>query len=138
MQISDTKIKVRYVETDQMGIAHHSNYYPWFEVARGDFIGKLGITYKQIEEQGVLFPLVESHCKYLVAAKYDDELLIRTKVKEMNGVKVIFTYEVIRLADHKTIAEGKTVHAFVTKDLKLINMKKRHPGIWTKLEKWKE
>jgi acyl-CoA thioester hydrolase len=59
MYINETKIKVRYVETDQMGVVHHSKYYPWFEVARGEYITRMGMTYKQMEEEGIMMPVLE-------------------------------------------------------------------------------
>lgn len=133
MFVSKSKVTVRYVETDKMGIVHHSNYYPWFEIGRGEFITESGISYKEIEEEGVMLPLVESGCKYIVGAKYDDNLIIETSIKELNPVKVVFNYNVIRESDSKLLAKGTTTHAFVNNDFKIINTKKKHPNIWEKL-----
>lgn len=137
MYISESKLKVRYVETDQMGIVHHSNYYPWFEVGRGDFILESGMTYRQMEEEGVLLPLVESYCKYNEGAKYEDDILIKTFIEEISPVKVIFNYDVIRERDGKLLAKGKTVHAFVSKEFKIVNLKKKYPDIWERFSKLK-
>ncbi|GFZ34492.1 thioesterase [Clostridium zeae] len=134
MNISETKIKVRYVETDQMGIVHHSNYYAWFEVGRTEFIKESGISYSDMESNGIMMPLVESNCRYMVGAKYEDEVTIKTWVEELNGAKVVFSYEVIRDADKITLAKGKTVHAFVNKDFKIINLKKNNIEIWNKIQ----
>jgi acyl-CoA thioester hydrolase len=131
---NETKIKVRYVETDQMGIVHHSNYYAWFEVGRGEFIKGAGMTYRDMEEQGIMLPLLESSCKYIEGAKYDDELIIQTWIKEMNGVKIIFNYNVVRERDNKIIAKGSTKHAFVNNEFKIINIKKVNPDMWSKLQ----
>ncbi|MBK1809635.1 acyl-CoA thioesterase [Clostridium sp. YIM B02505] len=134
MNISETKIKVRYVETDQMGIVHHSNYYAWFEVGRTEFIKESGVSYSDMESKGIMMPLVESSCRYIVGAKYEDEVTIKTSVEELNGAKVIFTYEVIRDVDKVILAKGKTVHAFVNKDFKIINLKKNNIDIWNKIQ----
>lgn len=130
MYISESKLKVRYVETDQMGIVHHSNYYPWFEVGRSDFILETGISYSQMEEEGVLLPLVESYCKYSEGAKYEDDIIIQTFIEELSPVKVIFNYNVIRERDNKLLAKGKTTHAFVNKEFKIVNLKKNHINFW--------
>ncbi len=134
MYTSKTKIIVRYAETDQMGIAHHSNYLIWFEAGRTDFIKGSKISYSEMEEEGVLIPLAESNCKYIVGAKYEDELIVKTWVKELTPVKVEFNYSVIRQKDYKEIAKGSTLHVFVSKDFKIINLKKSKPLIFEKLQ----
>lgn len=134
MYISETKITVRYAETDQMGIVHHSNYLIWFEAGRTDFIKGSNISYSEMEQKGVLIPLAESNCKYIVGAKYEDELIIKTWVKELTPVKVEFNYSVIREKDEKEIAKGSTLHVFVSKEFKIINLKKSNPEIFEKLK----
>ncbi|WHH60465.1 thioesterase family protein [Petroclostridium sp. X23] len=134
MYVNETKIKVRYVETDQMGIVHHSNYYPWFEVGRTEFFEQTGLPYAEIEQQGVLFPLIKSSCTYKEGAKYQDELTIKTWIQELSGAKGTFQYEVVRDRDGKIIAEGKTVHAFVNKAFRPINLKKVNPILWGRLQ----
>jgi acyl-CoA thioester hydrolase len=134
LYISKTKIIVRYAETDQMGIVHHSNYLIWFEAGRTDFIKGSKISYSEMEEEWVLIPLAESNCKYIVGAKYEDELIIKTCVKELTPVKVEFNYSVIREKDQKEIAKGSTLHVFVNKDFKIINLKKSKPLIFEKLQ----
>ena len=78
---TETNLIVRYAETDQMGIVHHSNYPIWFEAARTDYIKKIGLPYSKIEERGLLLPLIELNCKYKGAARYEDEVVIKTKLK---------------------------------------------------------
>jgi acyl-CoA thioester hydrolase, YbgC/YbaW family len=131
---SETKIVVRYAETDQMGIVHHSNYYIWFEAGRTDFIKGSKMSYSEMEERGVLNPLVESSCKYILSAKYEDELIIKTWVSQLSPVKVVFNYSVIREKDQKEIAKGSTVHAFVDRNLRITNIKKTHTDIFEKLQ----
>lgn len=134
MYKSETKIVVRYAETDKMGIVHHSNYLIWFEAGRTDFIKGSNISYSNMEEKGIFIPLSESSCKYIAAAKYEDELIIKTWVKELTPIKVEFSYSVIREKDQKEIAKGSTLHVFVSNDFKIINLKKSHPEIFEKLQ----
>ena len=133
MYINETSFKVRYVETDKMGIVHHSNYYPWFEVGRGEFIKESNISYKDMEEQDILMPLVESSCKYLVPAKYDDTVIIKSWIEKLTPVKVIFNYEVVREDDKVVLAKGSTIHAFVNSNFKILNIKKTNSDIWDKI-----
>ena len=79
----DIQIRVRYAETDQMGVVYHSNYFPWFESARTEAIRSLGFTYADMEKMGIIMPVVDVHCRYLRPAKYDDLLHIRTTLKEL-------------------------------------------------------
>ncbi|MBV4418110.1 acyl-CoA thioesterase [Clostridium tyrobutyricum] len=134
MYTSTTKIKVRYAETDKMGIAYHSNYYIWFEVARGDFIKKLDITYNEMEQRGILMPLVETYCKYLRPSVYDDELIVETSIGELTPVKIILNYKVIHESTGKLIAKGKTTQTFVNKDFKIVNLQKKYTDFWSKLQ----
>lgn len=134
MYINICKIKVRYVETDKMGIVHHSNYYIWFEEARGEFIKQIDFTYEEMEKMGIMLPVVETQCKYKSPSFYGDELTIETFIKELTPVKIIFNYKVIRENDGKVIAAGATKHAFVNNSLKIINLKKHYIDLWNKLE----
>jgi acyl-CoA thioester hydrolase, YbgC/YbaW family len=138
MYINETTIKVRYVETDQMGVVHHSNYYAWFEVGRGEFILQSGLSYSEIEKNDIMLPLVESNCKYIEGAKYEDIVVIQTWISEITPVKVIFNYAVVRSKDNKIIAKGSTTHAFVNKSFKIVNMKKKNLEIWNKLLRLKD
>lgn len=135
MYIKETKLTVRYVETDKMQIVHHSNYYIYFEEARTQFIKDSGMSYSEMEEKGIMIPLIESSCKYLQGAKYEDELTIKTWIKELTPVKVEFNYLVIRDKDEKEIAKGSTIHAFVdSQSFRIVNMKKKHAEIFDKLQ----
>lgn len=136
MYKSTTSLTVRYAETDQMGIVHHSNYYVYFETAREDFIEGAYIKYKDMEEAGVMMPLVETQCKYYEGAKYADKLIVETILEELSPAKVALQYNVIREADGKLLAKGKTVQAFVDKNtFRIVNLKKKHSDLWEKLEK---
>ena len=113
MPDSSSTVRVRYAETDKMGVAYHANYFVWFEVARCDLLRSLGSTYRDLEERGVMLPVIEAHCAYRTAARYDDELEIRTSGALLSPVRVEFNYAVRRRADGAALADGRTVHAAV-------------------------
>lgn len=132
--MSLTKIKVRYAETDAMAIVHHANYYIYFEVAREDLIKESGISYKELEDIGIMMPLIETNCRYIDAAKYDDDLIIETSIDEITPIKVKINYIVRRETDNKILAKGSTLQTFVdSKTFKIINLKKENVDIWSKL-----
>lgn len=130
----ETKLRVRYGETDQMGIVYHSNHYIYFEAGRTELLRETAnMSYKDMEEAGVMLPLIETHCKYILPAKYDDELIVETSVKAMTVVRIIFQYKLIRAEDRVVLAEGETSHAFVNKEGKPINLKKVNKELFEKL-----
>lgn len=130
--ISTTKINVRYAETDQMGIVHHSVYAIWFEAARTDFCKMAGLAYKDMESSGVLTPLASLNCKFIKPAFYDDNLIIKTRLSKLTPARVEFSYEVYRENDeNKPICTGTTVHALANKNLHPINTKKLYPEIYS-------
>lgn len=131
--VYETVIRSRYSETDQMGVIYHANYLPWFEIGRTELLREMGMSYKSIEAQGILLPVIDVRCKYIVAANYDDELLIKTRITKLRGVKIKFSYEIYRKKDNEQLAEGYTVHAFVDKSLEPVNYKKKFQGAWNML-----
>lgn len=134
MFVSETSFVVRYAETDQMGIVHHSNYPIWFEAGRTDFIKKMGMAYSKIEENGILLPLIELKCSYKGAAKYEDDIVVRTRIKELTFTRVVFYYEVYKNGEDSFITSGETMHAWTTKELKPVNIKKHAPHVFQFLE----
>lgn len=132
--IIKTRLTVRYAETDQMAIVHHSNYPIWYEAGRTEFTKAMGIPYSKIEEEGVLFPLLELQCKYIQAAKYGDVVIVETSITKLNMVKVEFSYKVYRESDGVLLNTGSTVHGMVTRELRPINMKKQKKEIYALLE----
>ena len=113
MPDSSSTVRVRYAETDKMGVAYHANYFVWFEVARCDLLRSLGSTYRDLEEHGVMLPVIEAYCAYRTAARYDDELEIQTSGALLSPARVEFNYAVRRRADGTALADGRTVHAAV-------------------------
>ena len=134
MKTHDTILRTRYGETDQMGIIYHPNYYVYFEMGRTEYLREaVGISYKEMEELGVMLPLTETHCKYRIPARYDDELTVRTTIKEMTVARIAFSYKLLRGSDEEMLAEGETVHAFANRTGKPINMKKYNSELFFKL-----
>jgi acyl-CoA thioester hydrolase len=108
---SSSRIRVRYAETDKMGVVYYANYFVWFEVGRTDLLRESGWNYREMEIDGFALPVIEAHCAYRESAKYDDEIDVRTSGAMLSPVRVQFTYEVVRIADAATLATGTTVHA---------------------------
>ncbi len=111
MIAATSRVRVRYAETDQMGVVYYANYFVWFEVGRTDLLRTLGGTYKALEADGIFLPVIDASCHYAQASRYDDELEIRTEGRLLSPVRLQFDYAVVRLADHVTTATGRTVHA---------------------------
>jgi acyl-CoA thioester hydrolase len=112
MMITEAKIRVRYGETDQMGVVYHGNYALYFEEARTDALRKIGITYKSLEEEGVMMPVVNLTIDFKRPAKYDDLLTIRTTLSELPTVKIVLTYKVFN-EQSVLLATGSSVLVFV-------------------------
>jgi len=131
---SKTYLTVRYAETDQMGIVHHSNYPIWFEVGRTEFLKSLGASYSSIEDSGVILPLFEINCQFKSPAKYEDNILIITSMKSISRVRVCFSYEVLNSSNNKLLATGETMHAWTDKLLKPVNAQKKIPELFSMLK----
>jgi acyl-CoA thioester hydrolase len=106
-----TQIRVRYAETDRMGVVYYAHYFTWFEVARTDWLRGTGWSYREMESQGVSLPVIEAHCQYRRPARYDDEIEIRTRATLVTAVRVRFDYEVLLSGDNRAAAVGHTMHA---------------------------
>jgi acyl-CoA thioester hydrolase len=111
--MSVSKVKVRYAETDQMGVAYYANYLVWFEVARGQYCNDCGFSYRDMERETGLFLIVaESYCRYKTPARYEDDLTVRATIKELTRRTVRFSYEIER-EDGAAIAAGETLHVLM-------------------------
>jgi len=115
MFIFETKIRVRYAETDQMGFVYYGNYATYYEVGRVEALRSLGLSYKSLEEQGILMPVIENNSRFIKAARYDDLLTLRVIIKEPPAKKICFEYE-IRNEEEVLIHTGSTVLLFVNAD----------------------
>ena len=110
-------LRVRYAETDQMGVVYYANYLVWFEIGRTDFCLQHGFAYRAMEQEDGLYIMVaEARCRYKAPARYDDEILIRTRVTGMRKRVLIFGYEIYRQRTDELIAEGETVHVITDRD----------------------
>lgn len=130
-----TKLTVRYSETDRMGVVHHSRYFPWFEVARGEFFASSGMSYAEVERRGVMFPLVDCYCKFIEGARYGDEVEIEVLLEKLGVAKCRFAYRVLRCGDKKLLATGYTTHGFTDHSFRPLNVKKSNPEVYEMLSK---
>jgi acyl-CoA thioester hydrolase len=111
MSVSQTRIRVRYAETDQMGVVYHSNFFIWFEIGRVELFRELGVVYKEMEEKDDCFIVVgECKCRFKRPARYDDLLRVRTRIAEAGSRKITFHYEIVSDASGELLATGETVH----------------------------
>jgi acyl-CoA thioester hydrolase len=115
MFVAETQIRVRYAETDQMGYVYYGNYAMYFEVARVEAMRSSGYSYKEMEDEGVMMPVLESNIRYLKPGKYDELLTVRTKIPEMPSVRIRFEYEVFN-EQSELITEGWTTLTFLKKE----------------------
>ena len=106
-------IRVRYAETDKMGVVYHANYFMWFEIGRCELLRAIGRSYREMEASGIGLPVIEAHCQYKSPAHYDDELQVRTSGRLLSPARVEFEYQIVRLSDGTLNAVGRTVHAAI-------------------------
>ena len=106
-------VRVRYADTDQMGMAYHGNYVTWFEVGRTEMLRAQGMSYREVEAAGFRMPVLEVRCRYLKPSRYDDELAIETVLAELGRASLRFEYRVVRLADGELLACGASKHCFL-------------------------
>ena len=123
--MSTSLVRVRYAETDKMGVVYYANYLVWFEVGRTDWLRETGWSYREMEAEGIQLPVIEAHCEYRQGARYDDDIEIRTTAKKISPVRVQFAYEAIRRADGVLLATGHTVHATIDRDGRPVRMPDR-------------
>lgn len=135
-----TEIRVRYAETDAMGVVYYANYFVWFELGRTDWIRARGPTYRAMEEAGILLPVVEAHCVYRASARYDDLVRLETVAAALTPARVSFAYTLraVRAAregapgGETLLAEGRTDHVFLTREGRIARLT-RHPRLWEAL-----
>lgn len=125
--------RVRYAETDAMGIVHHASYLVWMEMGRTEFMRSFGFTYSQLEEMGVVMPVLEINVRYRQSSFYDDELCITTWVEELSRTKIKLAYTIVRKSDERLLTEGWTLHTFTGPDGRPIRIT-HHPEAWAKLQ----
>ncbi|MBI1789700.1 MAG: acyl-CoA thioesterase [Acidobacteria bacterium] len=123
MHVHEARIRVRYAETDQMGIVYYANYLVWMEVGRVEYCKSVGFSYQRMEqEDGVLLAVAEAKCRYCYPARYDQEVVVRTWVQEAHSRLVRFAYEMRLAEDGRLLATGETKHLFCGRDLKPVRL----------------
>ena len=118
MLSTSVDIRVRYAETDAMGVVYHANYLPWFEIARIALLEKAGVSYKSLEDQGYLLPVLEAHMKYASPARFDDRVTVTATMQEAPRVRFRIDYAVT--LDGRTLTTGHTMHAFMDRTARAI------------------
>ena len=127
MTCHEAHFRVRYAETDQMGVVYYANYLVWFEVGRVEFIRQMGLDYRSMEkDDNAMIAVVEATARYKAPALYDDELIVRTTLGGVRGSFVRFRYAVVRASDEQLLCEGETVHLVVGRDMKKRDMPERY------------
>jgi acyl-CoA thioester hydrolase len=117
--VFETRLRVRYAETDQMGVVYHANHFIWFEVGRVDLLRQLGFSYRDMEAEDHCFiAVVDARCRYKAPARYDDEIIVRTQLKNVRDSVIHFGYELIRENDRLLLAEGETTHIVTNSEMK--------------------
>lgn len=115
----EVRLRVRYAETDQMGVVYHANHFIWFEVGRVELFRQLGFSYREMEEHDDCFiAVVDARCRYKAPARYDDEVIVRTHLKNVRESLIHFGYELVRVCDAILLAEGETTHVVTDANMK--------------------
>lgn len=127
MVLHQTRLRVRYAETDQMGVVYYANYLVWMEVARVEYCKALGFSYEQMErEDGILLAVAEARCRYLSPARFDEEVVIETRLASAHSRMVRFSYDMRLEADGRKLASGETNHVFCSRDLKPVRLPEKY------------
>jgi acyl-CoA thioester hydrolase len=132
MPVSQTRIRVRYAETDQMGIVYYANFFIWFEIGRVELLRQLGFHYKQMEiDDDCHIPVIEANCRYKSPARYDDELLLETRVLAIRRSVLKFGYRLLRPENEGTtlLAEGETIHVTVDRSLRPVRLPQKYVAV---------
>jgi acyl-CoA thioester hydrolase len=123
----ETRLRVRYAETDQMGVVYHSNHLIWFEVGRVELLREMGFSYRDMEsKEGRFIAVAEVQCRYRAPVYYDEEVVVRTRLKNVRESVVIFAYELLRADDRTLLAEGETTHIVTDSTMKLAALPERY------------
>lgn len=130
--VVEARFRVRYAETDQMGVVYHSNFIIWMEVGRVELLRALGYTYREMETDGVHLPVVEVKCRFKSPAKYDDLIVVRTRMMNLRNSLIHFGYEIRRDGEDALLAEGESVHIVVGPDMQRRALPEKYMGPFTK------
>jgi len=127
VQVFETQLRVRYAETDQMGVVYHSNYIVWFEVGRVEMLRQLGFAYRDMEKNDdIHIAVADVHCRFKCPARYDDLLTVRTRLVNVRGSVLHFGYEIVRADDGTILAEGESVHIAVNSKFQRLHLPQKY------------
>jgi acyl-CoA thioester hydrolase len=137
--VNETRLRVRYAETDQMGVVYHSNHLVWFEIGRVELMRQLGFSYRDMErDDGCFIAVVEVKCRYRAPVRYDDEVVVRTRLKGVRESVVQFTYELVRADNGALLAEGETTHIVTDANLKVSVLPEKYLKVFREVLRNKE
>jgi len=129
--VSESRLRVRYAETDQMGVVYHANHFIWFEVGRVEFLRAMGFSYRDMERgDGCYIVVADARCRYKAPARYDDEVIVRTRLKNIRESVIHFGYELL-LADGTLLAEGETTHIVTNAAMKTTPLPEKYMKAFT-------
>jgi acyl-CoA thioester hydrolase len=128
---SETHLRVRYAETDQMGVVYHANYFIWFEIGRVELLRQLGFSYRDMEkDDGCFIAVADARCRYKAPARYDDELIVRTHLKNVRESVLHFGYKLLRASDNELLAEGETTHVATNSAMQVSSIPQKYLQIF--------
>ena len=131
LAVNETRLRVRYAETDQMGVVYHSNHFIWFEVGRVELLRQMGFSYRDMEKNdGLFIAVVEAKCRYRAPVRYDEEVLVRTELLNVRDSVIHFGYELRRSDDGVLLAEGETAHIVTDADMKAAILPKQYLDVF--------
>lgn len=129
--VNETRLRVRYAETDQMGVVYHSNHFIWFEVGRVELLRQLGFSYREMESEDKCYiAVVDARCKYRAPARYDDEIIVRTRLKNVRESVIHFGYDLVRVSDGTLLAEGETTHIVTNQDMQISELPAKYMTVF--------
>ncbi len=125
--LNETRLRVRYAETDQMGVVYHSNHFIWFEVGRVELMRQMGFSYRDIErDEGRFIAVAHAECDYRSPVHYDEEVVVRTWLKNVRNSVIVFNYELLRAGTDTLLAEGETIHIVTDSNMKLAKLPEKY------------
>ncbi|HEY6769393.1 MAG TPA: thioesterase family protein [Candidatus Sulfotelmatobacter sp.] len=126
-RVNEARLRVRYAETDQMGVVYHSNHLIWFEVGRVEFMRELGFSYRDMErDDGRFIAVAEVKCRYRAPVYYDEEVIVRTRLKSVRDSVVVFSYELVRADNAALLADGETTHIVTDNQMKIAALPEKY------------
>jgi acyl-CoA thioester hydrolase len=125
--VNETRLRVRYAETDQMGVVYHSNHLIWFEVGRVELMREMGFSYREMErDEGRFIAVAEAKCRYRAPVYYDEEVVVRTRLKSVRESVIVFSYELVRAGNGTLLAQGETTHIVTDSNMKIAALPEKY------------